>query len=98
MEPSSQTPMFMSSVSASRYVLFVWLDFEFVLCVSHLSLWDVSELPPQILTDDGNTYAYTEGQKALLECETFGSPKPKVIWWGGVAYSTVLADFPIKTF
>uniref|UniRef100_A0AAX7VTF3 Neural cell adhesion molecule L1 n=1 Tax=Astatotilapia calliptera TaxID=8154 RepID=A0AAX7VTF3_ASTCA len=41
----------------------------------------VIELPPQILTDDGNTYAYTEGQKALLECETFGSPKPKVIWY-----------------
>uniref|UniRef100_A0AAX7TR19 Neural cell adhesion molecule L1 n=1 Tax=Astatotilapia calliptera TaxID=8154 RepID=A0AAX7TR19_ASTCA len=41
----------------------------------------VIELPPQILTDDGNTYAYTEGQKALLECETFGSPKPKVICW-----------------
>uniref|UniRef100_A0A669C455 Neural cell adhesion molecule L1 n=1 Tax=Oreochromis niloticus TaxID=8128 RepID=A0A669C455_ORENI len=37
----------------------------------------VIELPPQILTDDGNTYAYTEGQKALLECETFG----------GIAYS-----------
>uniref|UniRef100_A0A7N9ANL8 L1 cell adhesion molecule, paralog a n=1 Tax=Mastacembelus armatus TaxID=205130 RepID=A0A7N9ANL8_9TELE len=39
----------------------------------------VIELPPQILTEDGNTYTFTEGQKALLECETFGSPKPKVI-------------------
>ncbi|KAM9350723.1 neural cell adhesion molecule L1.2 [Symphorus nematophorus] len=40
----------------------------------------VIELPPQILTEDGNTYTFTEGQKATLECETFGSPKPKVIW------------------
>lgn len=44
------------------------------------SLSVVSELPPQILTEDGNTYTFTEGQKALLECETFGSPKPKVTW------------------
>lgn len=40
----------------------------------------VSELPPQILTDDGNTYTFIEGQKASLECESFGSPKPKVEW------------------
>ncbi|XP_070825246.1 neural cell adhesion molecule L1.2 isoform X1 [Chaetodon trifascialis] len=40
----------------------------------------VIELPPQILTDDGSTYTFTEGKKALLDCETFGSPKPKVIW------------------
>uniref|UniRef100_A0A8C5H5Z8 Uncharacterized protein n=1 Tax=Gouania willdenowi TaxID=441366 RepID=A0A8C5H5Z8_GOUWI len=40
----------------------------------------VIELAPQILTEDGNTYTFTEGQKALLECETFGSPKPKKIY------------------
>uniref|UniRef100_A0A8C5H529 Neural cell adhesion molecule L1 n=1 Tax=Gouania willdenowi TaxID=441366 RepID=A0A8C5H529_GOUWI len=39
----------------------------------------VIELAPQILTEDGNTYTFTEGQKALLECETFGSPKPKLV-------------------
>uniref|UniRef100_A0AAX7UA66 Neural cell adhesion molecule L1 n=1 Tax=Astatotilapia calliptera TaxID=8154 RepID=A0AAX7UA66_ASTCA len=39
----------------------------------------VIELPPQILTDDGNTYAYTEGQKALLECETFDRPDPPIL-------------------
>ncbi|XP_018521389.1 neural cell adhesion molecule L1.2 isoform X3 [Lates calcarifer] len=51
----------------------------------------VINLPPQILTEDGNTYTFTEGQKALLECETFGSPKPKVIWENGNA-SSLLAD------
>ncbi|XP_026187504.1 neural cell adhesion molecule L1.2 isoform X2 [Mastacembelus armatus] len=51
----------------------------------------VIELPPQILTEDGNTYTFTEGQKALLECETFGSPKPKVIWESGTT-SSLLAD------
>ncbi|CAG07439.1 unnamed protein product, partial [Tetraodon nigroviridis] len=40
----------------------------------------VIELPPQILTEDGSTYTFVEGQKAVLECETFGSPKPKVTW------------------
>lgn len=40
----------------------------------------VIELPPQILTKDDNSYEFAEGQKALLECETFGSPKPKVTW------------------
>ncbi|XP_054636541.1 neural cell adhesion molecule L1.2 isoform X2 [Dunckerocampus dactyliophorus] len=55
----------------------------------------VIELPPQILTKDGNTYTVTEGQKVLLECESFGSPKPKVIWNGGSA-STLLADSRIN--
>lgn len=50
------------------------------VCVSFLFVFVFSELPPQILTEDGNTYTFTEGKKALLECETFGSPKPKVIW------------------
>uniref|UniRef100_A0A3B4BL59 Neural cell adhesion molecule L1 n=1 Tax=Periophthalmus magnuspinnatus TaxID=409849 RepID=A0A3B4BL59_9GOBI len=35
-------------------------------------------LDPQILTKDGISYEYVEGQKALFECDTFGSPKPKV--------------------
>ncbi|KAI3357413.1 hypothetical protein L3Q82_015847 [Scortum barcoo] len=51
----------------------------------------VIELAPQILTEDGNTYTFAEGQKALLECETFGSPKPKVIWESG-GTSSLLAD------
>uniref|UniRef100_A0A665X504 Neural cell adhesion molecule L1 n=1 Tax=Echeneis naucrates TaxID=173247 RepID=A0A665X504_ECHNA len=38
----------------------------------------VIELPPQILSEDRNIYTFTEGQKASLECETFGSPKPKI--------------------
>lgn len=40
----------------------------------------VSELPPQILTENGSTYTFVQGQKAVLDCETFGSPKPKVTW------------------
>lgn len=48
--------------------------------VSFLIVCVVSELPPQILVEDGNTYTFTEGKTALLECETFGSPKPKIIW------------------
>ncbi|CAJ1085237.1 neural cell adhesion molecule L1.2 isoform X1 [Xyrichtys novacula] len=51
----------------------------------------VIELPPQILTDDGIPYIFTEGQKASLECDTFGSPKPKVIWESG-STSPILAD------
>ncbi|XP_035499848.2 neural cell adhesion molecule L1.2 isoform X3 [Scophthalmus maximus] len=50
----------------------------------------VIELPPQILTEDGNKYTLTESQKALLECETFGSPQPKVIWERGS--DSLLAD------
>ena len=48
----------------------------------------VSELPPQILTEDGSTYTFTEGHKALLECDTFGSPQPKVTWWGATVRFT----------
>ncbi|XP_033484618.2 neural cell adhesion molecule L1.2 isoform X3 [Epinephelus lanceolatus] len=51
----------------------------------------VIELPPQILTEDGSTYTFAEGQKASLECETFGSPKPKVIWESSNT-SSLLAD------
>ncbi|XP_047439368.1 neural cell adhesion molecule L1.2 isoform X2 [Mugil cephalus] len=51
----------------------------------------VIELPPQILTEDGNAYMVIEGRTALLDCDTFGSPKPKVIWERG-NISTLLAD------
>ncbi|XP_041654294.1 neural cell adhesion molecule L1.2 isoform X2 [Cheilinus undulatus] len=51
----------------------------------------VIELPPQILTEDGSAYTFTEGQKASLECDTFGSPKPKVIWEGS-STASLLAD------
>ncbi|XP_010782814.1 neural cell adhesion molecule L1-like [Notothenia coriiceps] len=51
----------------------------------------VIELPPQILVEDGNTYTFTEGKTALLECETFGSPKPKIIWESS-STSSLLAD------
>uniref|UniRef100_A0A6Q2XG25 Neural cell adhesion molecule L1 n=1 Tax=Esox lucius TaxID=8010 RepID=A0A6Q2XG25_ESOLU len=40
----------------------------------------VIELPPQILTADGQMYTFVEGQKALLPCQTYGSPRPKVTW------------------
>ncbi|CAL9703005.1 unnamed protein product [Knipowitschia caucasica] len=40
----------------------------------------VIELDPQILTKDGVSYEFVEGQKVLLECDTFGSPKPTVSW------------------
>uniref|UniRef100_A0A3Q2YWM3 Neural cell adhesion molecule L1 n=1 Tax=Hippocampus comes TaxID=109280 RepID=A0A3Q2YWM3_HIPCM len=55
----------------------------------------IIELPPQILTEDGNTYTVTEGQKVLLECDSFGSPKPKVSWHSGSA-SSLLADSRIN--
>ncbi|XP_077428518.1 neural cell adhesion molecule L1.2 isoform X2 [Vanacampus margaritifer] len=55
----------------------------------------VIELPPQILTEDSNTYTVTEGQKVLLECDSFGSPKPKVTWHSG-SVSSLLADSRIN--
>ncbi|KAM4737433.1 neural cell adhesion molecule L1.2 isoform 2-T2 [Anableps anableps] len=55
----------------------------------------VIELPPQIVTEDRKVYAVAEGQSASLECETFGSPKPKVIWDRGASY--LLADSRVKT-
>ncbi|XP_077452823.1 neural cell adhesion molecule L1.2 isoform X1 [Stigmatopora argus] len=55
----------------------------------------VIELPPQILTEDGNIYTVTEGQKVLLECDNFGSPKPKITWKSG-RESFLLADSRIN--
>lgn len=49
----------------------------------------VTELPPQILTENGTTYTFVEGQKAVLDCKTFGSPKPKVTWWDLVPSNSV---------
>ncbi|MED6256667.1 Neural cell adhesion molecule L1 [Ataeniobius toweri] len=46
----------------------------------------VIELPPQIITEDRKLYSVTEGQSISLECETFGSPKPEVIWERGTSY------------
>ncbi|XP_055079259.1 neural cell adhesion molecule L1.2 isoform X1 [Periophthalmus magnuspinnatus] len=51
----------------------------------------VIELDPQILTKDGISYEYVEGQKALFECDTFGSPKPKVTW-ESESTSSLLSD------
>ncbi|XP_020785236.1 neural cell adhesion molecule L1.2 isoform X3 [Boleophthalmus pectinirostris] len=51
----------------------------------------VIELDPQILTKDGVSYEFVEGQKALLECDTFGSPKPKVTW-ESESTSSLLSD------
>lgn len=51
----------------------------------------VIELPPQILTENGSTYTFVQGQKAVLDCETFGSPKPKVTWESS-SISLPLAD------
>ncbi|TNN56957.1 Neural cell adhesion molecule L1 [Liparis tanakae] len=55
----------------------------------------VIELPPQILTEDGNTYTFIEGQNALLECVTFGSPRPEVTW-ESVSSSSLLEDPRVK--
>lgn len=61
------------SLNANSYV--------YLSCGSFLLVRGVvSELPAQILSEDGTTYTFLEGQKASLECETFGSPKPKVTW------------------
>ncbi|KAJ8017069.1 hypothetical protein DPEC_G00013950 [Dallia pectoralis] len=43
----------------------------------------VIELPPQILSDDRQTYRFLEGQNALLPCQTYGSPRPTVTWEAG---------------
>ncbi|KAM6925450.1 neural cell adhesion molecule L1.1 [Xenentodon cancila] len=40
----------------------------------------VVELPPQILSSDGVVYRALEGKKIMLDCESFGSPRPHVTW------------------
>ncbi|XP_062314615.1 neural cell adhesion molecule L1.2 isoform X1 [Osmerus eperlanus] len=51
----------------------------------------VIELPPQILTGEGISYRVIQGQRAELDCQTFGSPRPKVSWESDSA-PTLLAD------
>lgn len=51
----------------------------------------VIELPPQILTEDERSYMVVEGQRAVLDCVTFGSPRPRVSWESEAAPS-FLAD------
>ncbi|KAJ8370136.1 hypothetical protein SKAU_G00101640 [Synaphobranchus kaupii] len=50
----------------------------------------ILKVPPQILTEDRQTYRVTEGQTALLDCKTFGSPRPTLKWDG--EHSTIMSD------
>ncbi|CAL8326248.1 unnamed protein product [Merluccius merluccius] len=40
----------------------------------------VVELPPQILSSDGVVYHITEGKDIKMQCDTFGSPLPRITW------------------
>ncbi|KAJ8400873.1 hypothetical protein AAFF_G00392270 [Aldrovandia affinis] len=51
----------------------------------------VIKLPPQILTEDRQTYQVTEGQTADLKCNTFGSPRPTVTW-ESLSWDSVLSN------
>ncbi|KAK5864078.1 hypothetical protein PBY51_001051 [Eleginops maclovinus] len=42
----------------------------------------VVELPPQILTSDGKVYKFTEGEDGMMDCQSFGSPRPHITWEG----------------
>ncbi|KAJ8358884.1 hypothetical protein SKAU_G00154090 [Synaphobranchus kaupii] len=51
----------------------------------------VIELHPQILTKDDVIYKVTEGQTAVLKCNTFGSPQPKLTW-ESLSWDSVLSN------
>ena len=51
-----------------------------LLCI-HWPLWFSPELPAQIMTPDGIEYSVVESQRAILDCEVFGVPRPTVKWW-----------------
>ncbi|XP_078242687.1 neural cell adhesion molecule L1 isoform X3 [Pogona vitticeps] len=41
----------------------------------------VVQLPAQIMTPDGIEYSVVESQRAILDCEVFGVPRPTVKWF-----------------
>lgn len=72
------TYLYVVGTSASRRPSACWEK-------NHLSsppvpLLSRAELPPQILSSDGVVYRVTEGGDVVLNCESFGSPRPHVSW------------------
>ncbi|KAF5893453.1 neural cell adhesion molecule L1.1-like isoform X1 [Clarias magur] len=51
----------------------------------------VVDLPPQILTNDGQVYRLIEGSTLLLDCSAFGSPRPQISW-EKTGFSELLSD------
>lgn len=40
----------------------------------------VVSLPPQILTSDSLLYRVIEGETVMMDCQSFGSPRPHITW------------------